>query len=429
MKRILLTIYLCILLILTTYQDFTLVNSYGEVFRTPIPLLVPIFLIVEFIIIIKKRSIICTQIQKYFAVLVSWIILVSLVLVCYFYIIGMYNYLDENLFNKAFKGFTYFILILLYMRHLYFIFSKLNNRFIGFSFILVITLLNIILIVEYFTMPNALLFLHSNPSEYNRIRLLTAESSWTGTIYVIYCSISLYLSKLSNKKFHSIYIILSFISFSLISESKGFLVVAIISIIPFFFKRMNVKHYLYIIVALIFVGTAWNLYFSEVFKVHFMSDIQNYTSISTRMGLVFSAINIFFFHPFGVGTGAYIYYLANKIPDIFPWLDYVFNMLFSWTPNKSELVSLSQETAGLSVKSGMFQWILIGGIFSIIFFWRLYRYFKENINDFVLTYSLYFIALSTFFYVSFDIKYEIWLYFSFIDSIVINQKYKDIKKI
>ncbi|WP_230209541.1 hypothetical protein, partial [Bacillus cereus] len=84
-------------------------------------------------------------------------------------------------------------------------------------------------------MPSAWMWLHSSDEPYYRIRLLTVESSWTGTIYLIYSILTLYLAKKLFNNFkvrlYTITIIISLLAYVFLTGSKGFFIVFVVSLI------------------------------------------------------------------------------------------------------------------------------------------------------------------------------------------------------
>ncbi len=411
----------------SVYQDFFLVNMVGEIARSPIFLFLPIFIFTELYELFIKKNENITYIQKTFFLYIVGVSFIGAIYVLYLIFKGQYYFLDENLFIKFIKGQLYLIIIWLYLRHSYLILNKLTKKQIFFAMISVLSILNIILVIEFFTLPNALEFLHSQNKPYYRMRLLTVESSWTGSIYVILCILSWYYVSFSSRSknfYMKFYISLSFISYVMLTQSKGFFVTLIISILVFSIslirnKKLSFKTVVFLIVLLFLFVTA-TIVFIQVFLPAFGNDIENYTSMSTRLGVLIAALKVIALNPFGVGTGAYIVFLAKGIIDIVPFLKELFIFLFNSTPNLSELFRITSSTVGLSVKSGIFQWLLEGGVLAIILFvcWSKYIFSITKKSN-VLKFSIIFITIASLTYIPINIKYEIWLLISCIE---INKK-------
>ncbi|MBA2871225.1 hypothetical protein HNQ85_001495 [Anoxybacillus calidus] len=271
-------------------------------------------------------------------------------------------------------------------------------------------------------MPEGLLFLHSTDLPYYRVRLLTAESSWTGTIYVVYSTITLYLVMTLYRKnlFYKLYIILSFLMYLLLTQSKGFYVVLLLSIVLyslryFSFKKLSIQNIFMVFVSIVIFFVILNV-FGEVYYNAFMRDIEKYTSLATRIGLILASLKVILTHPWGTGTGTYIIFLPNEILSSFNTLNFIFGSIFGIQPNLSELERLTTSTTGLGVKSGVLHWLMVGGIFSLLFFVLTFKYLNQATKELsILRFSLIFTFLAVTTYISLDIKYEIWLLCAFIE--------------
>ncbi|WP_077619795.1 hypothetical protein [Bacillus sinesaloumensis] len=429
MRIILLILYSTIFLLCTAYQDLPLVNTFGEIARTPIFFLTPIFIIVELILIFRRKFKI-TKLQKYLLNYILFTSTIGLIYVLILFLKGEYSFLNENLFLKYIKGELYLLLIFLYIRHCYLLFVNMSKKNILLSILVVLTILNLIILIEYFTIPNALLSFHSENAPYYRIRLLTAESSWTGTIYIVYCFIALYLTK-EVRLFKSgiiTYIILTITLYTVLTLSKGFLMTLLISLLLFVIQNIRIKKISYkqILVTILGIGLLFAIlaFVKDSIVDLFLNDIESYTSVATRSGLLLAEINILLLNPLGTGKGAYIFFLANEIPNILKPLRNIFIMFFNATPNVSELIRLSTDTKGLGMKSGILQWGIEGGLFAFWYFIQTFIYlFKGVKQTSILKYSLLFILIAITTYISIDIKYEIWLLFAFVEF-TIHSEYK-----
>ncbi|MCL6458418.1 MAG: hypothetical protein K6T85_10475, partial [Gorillibacterium sp.] len=118
-KQVFLALYLSILLVLTFYQDFPLVNRIGEIGRSPIILLFPLFIFCEIAMLSKYKQVMYgSKLQKYLSAFIVYLSLISLVYLLIQFMQGTYNLGSENLLVKSVKVMIYFILILLYTRHM-----------------------------------------------------------------------------------------------------------------------------------------------------------------------------------------------------------------------------------------------------------------------------------------------------------------------
>jgi len=420
-----LAIYLGILLVLTVYQDFPLVNMIGEIGRSPIVLLLPLFVFCEIAMLSKyKRLMAAPKLQKYLFAFIVYLIFVTLGYILVQFMQGSYSFWSEGLLGKGIKVLIYFALILLYIRHMQLVFSKIKSfKLLYASFFAVVSLLLVIMIIELVAMPNAFTALHSGSNPYWRVRLLTSESSTTGTIVMAYSAILVYLSQYLHhvvaKVISNIYIAAFFLFYLSVTGSKGFLIVCLLTLIVTMMKFMSFKkkRNFIVLIGVVLAMYMFIAYFSAGLISSFSNDIENYTSSYTRMGTIIIAILTVFHHPLGVGTGAYLMYFDHYLNDSINFMSRFYYNLFGISQiNAGELLQYTGTAKNLGVKSGFFQWFMFGGIFSLVFFYLLAKNLivkaKSNIILFV---ALIFMLLSLLF-VALEIKYEIWMLFAFIST-------------
>jgi hypothetical protein len=421
-EQLLLAAYLVILLVLTMYQDFPLVNMIGEIGRSPIILLLPLFLFCEIALLAKHKRITHeSKLQYYLLLFILYLSFVSIAYILAEFLQGSYSYGSENLLGKAVKVLIYFVLILLYIRHMQLVFSRIKSRKLVFGcFMTVIGLLAAIMMLELASMPNAFSALHAGSQPYWRVRLLTSESSTTGSIIVVYSAIAVYLSQSLNRfgQILSIALIASFFLFYLlITGSKGFLVVSLLTMLVTMLKFLDFrkkKNFMLLVVA---VAAAYMFitYFSGGLISSFSNDIENYTSSYTRMGTILIAIITVFHNPLGVGTGAYLTYFEKHVADSVSIMSDFYYRVFGISQiNVAEMLQYSGSDKNLGVKSGFFQWVMFGGVAAVIFFYQMSKHLivKVKANS-ILFLALVFILLSLLF-IALEIKYEVWLLFAFI---------------
>ena len=421
-NRLLWGLYLVFLLLLTVYQDFPLVNVIGEIGRSPIVLLLPLFVVCEAAMLAKhKRVMHGSKLQRYLLVFIVYLSFISVAYVLAQFLQGSYSFGQENLLGKAVKVLIYFVLILLYVRHMQLLFAKIGSRRALFvCFFVVVALLAVIMIAELASIPNALAPLHAGSQPYWRVRLLTSESSTTGTIVVVYSAILVYLSRdLSGPaKALSIAFVAGFFLFYLfVTGSKGFLIVALLTIVVTMAKFLDFRKKRNF---LLLLGAAGAMY---LFVSHFSAgvmgslsnDIENYTSSYTRMGTILIALSTVAHHPLGVGTGAYLMYFDQYVDSAIGVMSRFYYDTFGIGQiNAGELLQYSGTDRNVGVKSGFFQWVMFGGIAAVVFFYLLAAsLLKKAKTSSILFPALIFVLLSLLF-VALEIKYEIWLFFAFI---------------
>lgn len=421
-EQVFLAIYLIILLVLTVYQDFPLVNIIGEIGRSPIILLFPLFVFCEIGLLAKhKRVMHGSTLQKHIFGFILYLSLITIVYLLVQFLQGSYSFGSEGLLGKGIKVLVYFVLILLYIRHMQLVFSKIKSFKILYGcFLAVVTLLTVIMILELLSMPNAFAGLHSGNNPYWRVRMLTSESSTTGSIVVVYASIMVYLTKYLKgfaKTLSILYAASFFLFYVFITGSKGFMIIILLTLVVTMIKFLDFrkKKNFFLLIAVVLAMYMFITNFSAGLVSSFSNDIENYTSSYTRMGTIIISLITVFHNPLGVGTGAYLMYFDKYVNDSISMMSHFYYNLFGVSQiNAGELLQYSGSDKNLGVKSGFFQWVMFGGLFSVLFFYLL----AKNLIIKVKSSSILFLALVFILFsmlmVSLEIKYEIWLLFAFI---------------
>ncbi|WP_138754127.1 hypothetical protein [Paenibacillus sinopodophylli] len=417
-----LALYLIALLVLTVYQDFPLVNMIGEIGRSPIILLLPLFVFCEIGLLAKhKRVVHGSMLQKY---VFGFILYLSIITVFYLlvqFLQGSYSYGSESLLGKGIKVLIYFVLILLYIRHMQLVFSQIVSfKMLYGCFLAVVTLLVMIMILELMTMPNAFTYLHSGSHPYWRVRMLTSESSTTGSIVVVYASIMVYLTKYLSPFARTLSILYAtsfFLFYMFITGSKGFMIIILLTLVVTMVKFLDFrkKKNFILLISVVLAMYMFITNFSAGLLSSFSNDIENYTSSYTRMGTIIIALITVFHNPLGVGTGAYLMYFDKYVNDSISMMSHFYYSTFGISQiNAGELLQYSGSDKNLGVKSGFFQWVMFGGLFSVLFFYLLAKnlIIKAKSSS-ILFLALIFILFSMLL-VSLEIKYEVWLLFAFI---------------
>lgn len=420
--QIFLGLYLSFLLILTLYQDFPLVNRIGEIGRSPIIVLFPLFIFCEIAMLSKyKKVMTVSKLQKYILAFIIYLSFISMFYILVQFMQGNYSFGTENLLGKAMKVLIYFMTILLYTRHMQLVFSKINSfKLLYGCFCAVLTLLLVIMIIEMVSMPNALPFLHSKSNPYWRVRLLTSESSTTGSIVVVYSAIMIYLSRYLNgfaKTLSYLYVASFFLFYLFVTGSKGFLIVSLLTLVVTMIKFLDFrkKRNFFLLLGVILAMYSFITYFSAGLISSFSNDLENYTSSYTRMGTIIIAIVTVFHHPFGVGTGAYLMYFDHYLNDAINLMSRFYYNFFGISQiNIGELMQYTGSVKNLGVKSGFFQWVMFGGIFSVIFFYLLAKDLLIKVKGNIILFIALIFVLFSLLFVALEIKYEIWLLFAFI---------------
>lgn len=423
-------ITLCILLILTIYQDFPLVNYFGEIARSPIVFLAPFFL--GYLMLYKRLNI--SNYTKIYFIYLCYLIFISAI---YTFVVIIKNesiyILGENILIKNLKMLTYPFITLLFYQFIYTLFyvEKLNFNDLFRALFFIQIFLILLLIFEatvYKTTEVFLPFLHSSNEKYWRIRFLTYESSWTGTIVVIFTLLPIYFVN-SLKKKMSIRILVFitsaffFLYYTIHSESKGYLILVLIAVLPMLVKQVykNRKYRKYFYTSLILIITVGVIIF-EPLKEEVYKQFNSSITFGTRFSSYLASIQTFVKNPFGIGLGAYLdIYVAN--------LRSVIDLNIMQQFNLSEIKEYLHSSKFLSSKTYFFDHLVFAGIPFLIFFYLFFIKRYQRLSKFKEIYLikiiLVFIVLSSVTYITLNIKYEVWFFLAIIDVIEKNKQLEE----
>jgi hypothetical protein len=413
------SIFLFVILFFSVYQDFPLINYFGEIARTPIIFVTPFFILY----FIKNKKIILSEYSKIFILYILYTILISVLYSIYLIIKNKSIYIfDENILIKNIKMLFYPSCALLFYLFIYNFLRRtkdINQIFKPVYFIQLLLIIILLFEVKYYKTTELFLpFLHSSYEKYWRVRLLTFESSWSGSIVVIFTFFPIFLADLLNKKTNTkILVILTSIFFftyyTLHSESKGYLFLVLISILPmivrYIYKNKKIRNFLYFsIIPIVIIGlVVFNYLKEEVIN-------QLYTSITfgTRFTGYLASLETFIINPFGIGFGPFLEIYTSHI-------EHITNIPFMQKFELAEVREYLTSPKFLSSKTYFFDHLVFGGVGFLLFFYSFFikRYYKLIYlrKAYILRIILLYIIFSGIFYLTFSIKYEIWFFLAFID--------------
>ncbi|MDG1329709.1 MAG: hypothetical protein P8P27_05665 [Flavobacteriaceae bacterium] len=426
----LISILVFLVLLSSIYQDFPLINTYGELARSPVVFFTPFMLM--YLGLFKRIFI--SQYVKVFMLYIAYLIVISVIFTVFFILrVEAFSLFEENVIVKTIKMSLYplvsFVLYLFVLNYL-----KSNDNFIftlAKQIYFIQLLLLTILIVEWTQNSDGYTvfhFLHSSQRLYWRIRLLTLESSWSGSIAVIFSLLPVYFVNQNILKYKKSLVFITSFSFlvlySISSESKGYLLLFLLSTLPNLIIAINKSQYRkYIFLAII----PTTLVLSTIFVNLYDNIVQQfYTSITfgTRFSSYVASLRVSVLHPFGVGLGPYVYYYTESIRTV---LDTGLMSAF----NLNEIKGYLSTTTALSTKTYFFNQLMFGGIGFLIFyyhfFYKRYKKLTKNPSTGTLKVIFIFIILSGIIYITYHIKYEIWIFLAIIDYLETNKGYKIVK--
>ncbi|RDI07970.1 hypothetical protein [Flavobacterium sp. AG291] len=410
-----------IVLLASIYQDCPLVNVFGELARTPIVFMsIPMGL---YLMLSGKF-----YISKYNSYLILYLLYLVIISVFYLAFVIIYtgdvNFLGENLIVKAIKMAVYPGVIIVYYQFIYTWLDRGEDKFtiLLYALIGVEIFITLFLIVESVSLDSGyfLTAIHASKDGYWRIRLLTYEESWIGSIITILIFLPVFLVGYLNKpkRLKNFVYCLSaflFVYYTLKSQSKGYLLLVLVSIMPLVIKKLydnkETRKLLYAaipVILIISVGVYFSL--SQIVAKHWYTS----GSFGTRFGSYAASLSTFVCNPLGVGLGSFIYYFAEAINDILR------SEMFSGLV-LSEIMGYRRTTQALSTKTYFFDHLIMGGIGFLVFFYYFFikRYFffsniKRTDVLFIII-PLVFVTLGGVVYFTYDIKYEVWFLMAFTD--------------
>ena len=417
-------IFLFLLLLLSIYQDLPTALVFGQIASSPI-----IFLTLPMLLYLGTfKKMFFNKYCIYFINFFAYLSVVSIIYVIYLILTKQtLVFLNENIILKTIKssvypviGFIYYLFIYNYLQRGK---NTLDNLFKAMLAILILIAIYLPFEIHYTTLSAEFLSpLHAMSYKYWRIRLLTSEESFVGTIFTIFIFVTIFLANYLNKSNRTkivTYIISLFILilYAYYSQSKGFLLLILVSILPmtiqYIYANEKIKKnviYLTPFFIFLFVFVFFILY-------NVLSEKQNTDgTFGTRFTSYFAGFRVVLTHPFGVGWGAFIYYYPEAI------LETIKDGIITGY-DLSEIKTYLTTTKNLSTKTELFGGIATGGIGFLYFYYKFFikRYLDLLKNKqtifFYLKAPLLFSLLAGAIYISYLIKYEFWFLLALIDVI------------
>lgn len=291
------------------------------------------------------------------------------------------------------------------------------NSICKYAFVTLI-LLTIICLIEKGQSPYAFEGIHfAGTFPYWRIRLLTTESSWTAMMIYVYFILALYWCFTINKKFPVMVAIICIGILLYNTSSKTLMMSVVVTVIIYVvivFKKIKKTTLLYLLVIL-----AVMVIFAQIILPQLIQsisiDIQEYTSVATRLYTSILGLLIGICFPCGVGGAVYLGIFQNALSEylyIFTSLPIKFNI--------SEILSLATRKTdeALTVKSGMLQfnmyWGIVGTIYLMYNFVRLSSQLSQkNMKYTNIIVSAFWCAVILVITAS-NFSFEFWLLYAFI---------------
>lgn len=423
-KQLIPILFFLIVLLLATYQDFPLMNSYGEIARSPIVFVSPFMLIY----ILSHKKIIMSKYLSYWITYLLYLIILSIA--CLYLIKnlnGSFFVFYENIVIKTIKMAIYPIVGIIFYQFIYVYLKRLTHPlYVVFHALLLLQLFTILWLgfeIYFLKKPIEFMsFIHAKPIKYWRVRLWTLEESWTGTILILLTFFPVYfLYKLTLRKWKRVLSVFAssviFISYVVVSESKGFLVLVVICILPLFFQFINKHKYLRQI-SFVIAGLVLILFVVAVVNLQdvIFDQFNNSITFGTRFTSIYAAVDVFLHSYIGVGFSGFVYFYPKFIEDAMN--SGVFDGF-----NLQEIKMYLSTSKALSTKSEFFDNLIFGGLPYLYFFYKFfiqrYNQISKNLKQevYFLRVPLLFIILAGIIYITYHIKYEVWFFLAFLDFV------------
>ena len=412
-------VFLFIVLLCCVYQDFPLVNIVGEVGRSPIILLTPFL----FVYLTLKRSIRLSFYSRVYVSYITYLLIISSLYTVFVYVQnGTLSFLGENILVKNMKMAVYLIVsLILYVFLTEFLEKPGRLKLLQKALFVLQCFLLIFLFFEvrlYKTEEVFMSFIHADNLKYWRIRLLTMESSWSGSVIIIINLLSVFFASYlkTPKLFRAISYLISFfflVYYTIHSESKGFLLLLLFAFLPMLIslyrKYKSLRWYfLLFIIPLAFLS----VFIYDYLYFEIQSNLFVHVTFGTRLTGYLSSLEVLLFNPLGVGLGPYIVIYPNHIENV---INYGFMSDF----NLYEVSRFLNSSKFLSTKTYFFDHLIFGGIGFVLFCWLFFvkRFSSiKRITYFpILRIGLVFVLLSGVFYITYAVKYDVWMFFAILD--------------
>lgn len=418
-----------ILIISTIFQDLPILESMGGFGRAITSLITIVFFAIY---IITNKKILIQKQEKKLIRLAVYLLIIDVISIAIMFITNQLYEVNEYLPLKTIKGFMFFatnVAMLILLTNLQ---SKLDAKKVFYPFYITFIILFVILLLEMIN-PDILNIFHRDKlyaMKYGRIRLLTAEASYTTTIIVTNFVLAFFYSRYIRKqKVISAILILMLGIFIFKTTSKSLIAIFFISaaIVLMTDREIN-KNVKRIVVIALLISACVLLPF--LYRL-IVDDITNYTSTITRAYCMLNALWISFIYPFGTGNGLYLPVYLKSLKDNFHIIEKIPIKL-----NTREIRGIinSTDDTNVTAKSGVLQygiyWGIIGTIYFVSFIYDLYKQLKQipQQKRTILEFGLIFVIINIFFAIDFDCRYEIFAYVSCIIYYINNANKFEVEK-
>ncbi len=408
-RRVAPALYATVLVLLCTYQDLPASRTFGALASSPWVFLAPLLLAVEVVRAKRSAEFVFSPIDRALLLFVGWATTVGLVSILFASAQGRYDYLEESFLSKLLKLQAYYLVPWLVYRHARLVFRIASVEVLTVAFLTTIILHGAVLVVEAIHVPTALGVLHGGEFPYNRIRLLTPEASTAGSVAVVIGLGGLAISLEHRRVLGAVLAAaatLFLISFTLLTQSKGYLALAGISVIgAALSRRRAVSHPALSLGAFALASVIAALLVYRILG-SLEETIAATSTVTTRAALAYTAVTSLITRPLGTGFATY----EQAIADATSTAIRTVSDHFPTATNFLELDLFQTSSVGLFPKSGLGEAMVFAGVVGLWCAWHAWHHiYQLTRNRAVLRTAALFVLFGLCTYLSAINKYDLVL--------------------
>lgn len=293
----------------------------------------------------------------------------------------MLNSYGASVLNKHFFASSYYLFYFLTIYCACYALLSVSWGFLAKSIILIAFFLTTIIAVES-VMPNVLAPFHLSMEGYevgSRLRVLSPEPSIAAFTFNIFLLLAITLSNVSMVR---LILWSALLIGNLLIGSKSSLMLMMLGAFLVFYFNMTLMQKLKSLIVLVPVtGVMLYILLNKVLPA-FAVDIENFTSVSTRLITSLWSIFSLFYYPLGEGYGNYTAWYATPLEVATAFA----NSFVPFSLNMTEITEMVATGKYLTAKSGILFSVIQSGFFAVFFYSILYRNAFKDIQSSNATY-------------------------------------------
>lgn len=337
-----------------------------------------------FILIIFKNKFVLRHdfYSKAFFVFFCFTFLTSLIQLLYYLIDSgqISNVYNDSLLTKLFLSGSYYFVYYLFLSVSCSLFPKTTVYFFAKLILFIVMALTVVLVIEFFA-PQLLSVFHLSMENYGpgaRLRLLSPEPSIAAYTFNVFLLLAIIFWP---QKLTRLFLIGILITGNVVISSKSSVALVLVSVVIVFVFNMSIKQkikfFIFGVIALI-IGTYVIVTF--VLPALFI-DIDNFTSVSTRLITGVWAIISLWYFPLGEGYSTYtVYYYEPLTQAIKVCMEYI-----PFKLNLDEIDYMMDTGKYLTAKSGVLFSIIQCGFFAVVFYFVIFNKMFKDISSLRIT--------------------------------------------